>query len=272
MMVGLAETQYDVRFRLLGVPVRVHPFFWVISAVMGFQAFQNDIPAVLLWIGCVFVSILVHEFGHALTSKAFYCSPSVVLWGMGGLCYSQAEQQTPRQRLAVLFAGPGAGFVLFGLVLVLYWILVGISPYEQVQLVGFEFGLAQDPGSGIDKFRNAFAGHGELRQFLFKFHWFMARINIFWGLVNLLPVWPLDGGQVCQILLTLYDRSRGQRWGHVVSLLVAGAVAVISYALTRDLFLTLFFGYFALVNYQVLQTLHQAHSMGLYQDDDWWRR
>ena len=42
--------------------------------------------------------------------------------------------------------------------------------------------------------------------------------------------------------------------------------------LTKDMFLTIFFGYFALVNYQVLQTLHQAHSMGLYQEDEWWRR
>ena len=272
-MVGLAgETQYDVRFRLLGVPVRIHPFFWVISAVMGFQAYQNDIPAVLLWMGCVFVSILVHEFGHALTSKAFYCSPSVVLWGMGGLCYSQAEQQTPRQRLAVLFAGPGAGFLLFAIVVLLFWIFLGVTPIEQAQLIAFEFGLSQAPGDGVVKLVNSFAGHRELRLFVFNVYWFLVQINLFWGLVNLLPVWPLDGGQVSQILLTFYDRSRGQRWGHIVSLLVAGAVALVSYALTQKLFLPLFFGYFALVNYQVLQTLHQAHSMGLNQDDDWWRR
>ncbi len=69
-MVGLAETQFDLKFRLLGVPVRVHPFFWVVSAVMGWRT--NNLPAVLLWVGCVFVSILVHEFGHALT---FQCIP-----------------------------------------------------------------------------------------------------------------------------------------------------------------------------------------------------
>ena len=107
---------------------------------------------------------------------------------------------------------------------------------------------------------------------MFNVYWFLVQINLFWGLVNLLPVWPLDGGQATQILLTFYDRARGQRWGHVVSLLVAGAVAVIAYSRTERLFLTLFFGYFALVNYQVLQSLHQAHSMGLYQDDEWWRK
>ena len=58
--------------------------------------------------------------------------------------------------------------------------------------------------------------------FIFKAYWFLVWINLLWGLVNLLPMWPLDGGQATQILLSLYDRSRGQRWAHIVSLLVAG--------------------------------------------------
>ena len=47
-------------------------------------------------------------------SRLFRCSPSIVLYGMGGLCYSESERQTPWQRLAVLFAGPGAGLLFFG--------------------------------------------------------------------------------------------------------------------------------------------------------------
>jgi stage IV sporulation protein FB len=269
-MVGLSETQFDLRFRLLGVPVRIHPFFWVVSAVMGWQ--DNDLSAVVLWVGCVFVSILVHEYGHALSSKAFGCSPSVVLWGMGGLCYSQGEQQTPRQRLAVLFAGPGAGFLLCAATALVFWILLGPSPLDQAKWIAFNLGLSQDRGAFAERFVMVFDPQSAQGQFAYNTYSFLIQINLFWGLVNLLPVWPLDGGQIAQILLTMYDRSRGQRWGHVLSLLVAGAVAVIAYTLTQRLFLTLFFGYFALINYQVLQTLHQAHSMGLYQDDDWWRR
>ena len=66
---------------------------------------------IVIWIGCVFVSILVHEYGHGLMSRLFRCSPSIVLYGMGGLCSSESERQTPWQRLAVLFAGPGAGLL-----------------------------------------------------------------------------------------------------------------------------------------------------------------
>ena len=268
----VAETPYDLRFRLLGVPVRVHPLFWLISAVMGLQAFKNDMPAVLLWMGCVFFSVLVHEFGHALSSKAFSYSPSVILWAMGGLCYSQGEEQTPRERLAVLFAGPGAGFLLCALTVVVFWALVGPSPLDQAQWIAYNLGLSQSRGDFAEKFRMVLDPESAKGKFAYDTYSFLVQINLFWGFVNLLPVWPLDGGQVTQVLLTMYDRARGQRWGHIVSLLVAGGVALVWYAVTQSLPLTIFFGYFALVNYQVLQTLHQAHSMGYQQDDDWWRR
>ena len=184
--------------------------------------------------GCVFVSILVHEFGHALSSKAFGFSPSVVLWGMGGLCYSQGEQQSPRQRLVVLFAGPGAGFLLCAVTAVVFWAVVGPSPLDQATLIAYKLGLSQTQGAFADKFFMVFDRQSEKGQFAFNTYSFMVQINLFWGLLNLLPVWPLDGGQIAQILLTMYDRYRGQRWGHVVSLLVAGALAVVAYLLTHE--------------------------------------
>ena len=117
-MLGAAETPYDLRFRLLGIPVRIHPLFWVISAVMGWQ--DRNLPMVAFWVACVFFSILVHEYGHGLMSKRFHRSPSIVLWGMGGLCYSQGRvDMTPIAVFLVLMAGPGAGFVLCFLVMLL---------------------------------------------------------------------------------------------------------------------------------------------------------
>ena len=268
-MVGLSETQFDLKFRLLGVPVRIHPFFWLISAAMGWQ--DNDLPVVLLWVFCVLVSILVHEYGHALMSMRFGCSPSIVLWGMGGLCYSQGERQTPLQRLAVVLAGPGAGFLLCGLVMLVGSLLFGITPAEHAQTAGSIVKLTTSPAEVPLKIAVGLR-HGGAALFTYLAFRFLIFINLYWGLLNLLPIWPLDGGQAAQILLSFYDRSRGQRWGHILSLLVAGGLAVVVYALSHDMFLTVFFGYFALINYQVLQTLHQAHSMGLYQEDEWWRR
>ncbi len=262
-MVGLAETPFDLKFRLLDVPVRIHPLFWAVAAVLGWR--ENNLPVVLLWVLCVFVSITVHEYGHALMSKAFGCTPSIVLWGMGGLCYSQGERQTPRERLAVVLAGPGAGFLLLGLVMLLGTLFFRITPVEHLQAV---IGDRTGVGSKIA----LVLGENTAGDFAFIAYQFLVMINLFWGLLNLLPIWPLDGGQATQILLSLYDRHRGQRWSHIVSLLVAGGLALVVYQLSKDIFLTVFFAYFAFVNYQVLQTLHQAHSMGLYQEDEWWRK
>src|SRR6476646_9092926 len=111
-----AATPYDLRFQLLGVPVRVHPMFWLVSALLGFNA-RAGFPELIIWVACVFVSILVHEFGHALMARAFRYPATVILYGMGGLCYSESERQTAGQRLLVLAAGPGAGFLLAGLVI-----------------------------------------------------------------------------------------------------------------------------------------------------------
>ena len=53
-----STTPYDLQFRIVGVPVRVHPLFWLGGLVMGAS---NDLVGVLLWIAVIFVSILIHE-------------------------------------------------------------------------------------------------------------------------------------------------------------------------------------------------------------------
>jgi len=261
-MLGASETPYDLRFRFLDIPVRIHPIFWVISALLGWRG--HDLPMVVMWVGCVFVSILVHEYGHGLTAKAFGGTPSIVLWGMGGLCYTQSDRQTPVQRLAVVLMGPGAGFILCALAMIGTSLIFGVTPREHLETAAALLWI----GPGSDTIRDKFPS-GLALQIYGNLVW----INLWWGLVNLLPIWPLDGGRVSEILLSWYDRSRGVRWCHVLSLLVAGILAVVAaITLTDEWFFMIFFGYFALINFQVLQTLHQAQSMGLYHDDEWWRR
>jgi stage IV sporulation protein FB len=265
-MVGAAETPYDLRFQLLGIPVRVHPLFWVVMAVLGWE--DRNLAMVAVWVACAFVSILVHEYGHGLMSRVFGSSPSIVLWGMGGLCYSQAERQSLGQRLAVVLSGPAAGFALYFLVMLASSAMYGLTAAEHLSVSEAVLNIrpqVEDLISARQKFPSEPA--------IFKIYWFLIRFNLFWSLFNLLPIWPLDGGQATQILLSLYDRARGPRWGHIVSLLVAGGLAIM--ALTQgsdDLFRALFLGYFAMINFQMLQSLHQAHSMGIHQEDEWWRR
>src|SRR5690606_33234208 len=103
-------TPYDLRFRLLGVPIRIHPGFWVIGLMLGFD--MNDPKWTMLVVAVLFVSILWHEMGHAMASKWQRLRPSVVMYWMGGLCYSERGRLSLGGRLAVILGGPGAGFVL----------------------------------------------------------------------------------------------------------------------------------------------------------------
>ena len=87
-MLGLAApTAYDLRFRLLGVPVRIHPLFWLVACLLGGPWLEGRWGAgyLLLWVACVFVSILVHELGHVLAGRAFGARGHILLYSFGGL-------------------------------------------------------------------------------------------------------------------------------------------------------------------------------------------
>ncbi|MDG3006204.1 site-2 protease family protein [Paludisphaera mucosa] len=264
MSTAAPPTSYDLNFRLLGVPVRVHPFFWLFSAMLGLSGNQDDLSLVALWVGCVFLSILVHEFGHALMGKRFGGSPSILLYSLGGLCYSGSER-TPWQRLAVILAGPGAGFLLFLATLIAAGVVDRISPVENLAMVLRLMGLPHDPES-------YFGGRSKLGDGMpAQAYFMMVQINLYWTIINLLPIWPLDGGQATQVVLSQVDRRNGVRRSHIISFLTAGALAIFLGVRSGSLFITLFMGYFAYTNFQILQSMHEAKRFG-YQQDDWWRK
>jgi stage IV sporulation protein FB len=233
-MLGMpSQTDFDLKFTFLGIPVRVTPWFWLFSALLG----RSDDPqTILIWVACVFLSILIHEYGHGLMAKAFGFHSSIVLHGLFGMCESQAERQTAWQRLAVLICGPAAGLLTFGLVLGSV-ILIGS---DRLSPLGSK--VAND----------------------------MILINLVWSIFNLIPIYPMDGGQIMKVLLVMFNRSKGGRWAHIASLIGAGVLG--SYMLVNQQFLmVLFCAYFALVNYQALQMDYQFAKYGG-QNDDWWRQ
>jgi Zn-dependent protease len=264
-MLGISPTAYDLRFQIFGIPIRVHPMFWLAGALI---ASNQPLPAMALWIACAFVSILVHELGHGLVANRYSNCREIVLYTLGGLCFYSPEPRRPSQQLAITLAGPGAGFLLCLVFMMGTSLVWGVTPREHLSLAAGTVGIEalSSPElnlSAILKFPS---------RATFHLYSIMVFINLMWGLVNLLPIVPLDGGRVSQTLLTLYNRSQGQRWSYIVSLLTAGILAV--YGMTRpepNLFLVIMFGSLAFMSYQSLQTIHQTqlHSSG---EDDWWRR
>ena len=258
MLAAPAPAAYDLRFRLLDVPVRVNVWFWLVMLMMTGRS-ERDLTFIAAWVGCAFVSILVHEFGHALTSRATGHEPiEVVLYGMGGLCYSDSAGQRPLGRFLVIAAGPAAGFAFLGLVLLVAKVSWGVEPVDALATIGF------GPGDALSarlRLPHTIAAYYIFRDLVF--------INLMWGLLNLLPIWPLDGGQMTEVVLNQINRREGTRWTHAISLLTAGGLA--AYVGSRpdpDWLRVLLLGYFAYSNYRQLQEIHQFSRFS--GDDDGW--
>src|SRR5579862_2170280 len=101
------RTQWDLKWSMLGVPVRVHPYFWLVSFLLAYHP-GVPIPWVLLTVAALFVSILVHEFGHALSARQCgEAQSAVVLYAAGGLCLHGGAAVRHWQRIWILFWGPG---------------------------------------------------------------------------------------------------------------------------------------------------------------------
>jgi stage IV sporulation protein FB len=234
-------TKFDVHFSIAKIPVRVHPLFWLISIAFGALAVRNAnvniFVGMALWTAAVFVSILVHELGHAFTAKAHGWPPRIVLHSMGGLAIYSPTRHSRRANLLIDFMGPGAGFIL-GALIIVGILLTGHS----VDLIP---GVGPRLGSGPD-FR---AGGGRLELFIV----FMLYVNIFWGLMNLMPVQPLDGGHIAKSIIEKY-RPR-DAWSIALKLGIgtAATLAVIALFVTGDFFLAFMFGWLGYNNWQMLQ-------------------
>jgi Zn-dependent protease len=240
-------TPYDVRFSLLGVPVRIHPLFWVITLLLGFR--QDDPGHTVLWVGCVFVSIMVHEFGHALVSKTFRGNPAVVLYSMGGLCISPTLGNDPRKRLPVIAAGPLAGLALAALVLAAGFLIWGVTPFDAFLLVG------------IGNFRpsEALISLFEQTPRLGEAYSILVFFNLIWTVVNMCPVYPLDGGQFLERSLALRDHRHSLYRTLPVSMIAAGLLAFFLFQREQP-YAAVFFIFIAFQNFQLMQAIRDGYG------------
>jgi stage IV sporulation protein FB len=251
------RTAYDLNWRMFGIDVRVHPMFWLIGAIMGFNLLQISIALFLVWMACVFVSILIHEMGHVVMGQLCGTTGHIVLYAFGGIAVPHRHLHKRWQRIAFCFAGPLAGFLFFGIVLVGFLFLGAGS------LHGFFGNLLTAIGIDSEVENGAVAWHPMMYQAVD----FLLFINLTWGLVNLLPIWPLDGGQISrEVFDGLWPRGRGVEVSLTISLIVAGLVTLqcITARFGRPLlpFLPSFGGFgmvmFGLLAFESFQLLQQA--------------
>jgi len=101
-----------LRFRLGSFPVSVYPSFLIAAALLGY-VWMEGWQSLLIWIAVVFVSVLVHELGHAVVALTFGGRPEIRLEGFGGVTFPRLPQPPPAWKQVVLsVAGPVAGLGL----------------------------------------------------------------------------------------------------------------------------------------------------------------
>ncbi len=252
-------SQFDINFRLFGVPVRIMPSFWLLTLLFSpFLTRTNgdDQPWIfgaLGWMLATALSFLLHEFGHALTARELLgASPSVefgmgtgrtgafVFGGVTSWSYERSKVDR-RSRVLVSVMGPLAATLGAALLVVIaallgntiLWSMYGILPVP----IPVEWTLLmKGPTPGA-----LFCGY-----FVYGF----VCIGVVWSAFNLLPIYPLDGSRVSS---WLFDRfSVGRRASLTISL-VCSVFFALYFLRSRQFFMTYMFAFFAFSSFRALR-------------------
>lgn len=214
------NTSAGWQFRLFNFPVRVHFSFFLIAVFLGLGI--RDIFLLLIWVAIVFISILLHELGHAVVSEYYGRSPSIELRWSGGLTISSRFSllSYPKE-IFISFAGPLAGFIMGGLI---YGLLQLFGPVTNSYLA---FITSQ-----------------------------MLWVNIGWGIFNLIPIYPMDGGSIMRNLYHWLRNPYDDRTPYKISI-VFGILAIIAVLILLGgggLYIALLFGLLTYRNYVALRS------------------
>ena len=195
-MFGFAgETEFDLRFYLFRIPIRIHPMFWLSSAWMVWD--PENLGFTAIGILCMLVSVLVHELGHAFVLRKYGFPSEIVLYFLGG--YATSTGLSFWRRIYVSAAGPAAGLTLAAVCYMAYWYMLEqhfrlLQTYPAIPYI-----------LGV-----------------------MLFLGIIVNLINLVPCLPLDGGNIMAAIVGRYGpRGRGgTELTLQISIATAGAVAV----------------------------------------------
>ncbi|MDP9001146.1 MAG: site-2 protease family protein, partial [Myxococcota bacterium] len=146
-----------------------------------------------LWTGIVLASVLVHELGHATAVLAFGMQPRIDVHGLGGTTSwsGGGVGLSHGKRIVISLAGPTMGFVAWAMV----FALRSLHVFPSTPLADFVYES-------------------------------LVLVNVVWGVFNLLPVLPLDGGNVLKSALDAMTKGRGERPARVVSIIGAALLVL----------------------------------------------
>lgn len=183
----------------------------------------------LLWIPVVFLSVLIHELAHAAAIGIFgYGSSRVVLGGMGGVTVNERRAR-PWHDMVISLAGPLSSFAIAALM----WFLM-----QRVPLVNSDRMLVE---------------------LVPRMLW----ANVFWGVFNLIPTSPLDGGHAVRNFFRMF---LSERQAFIIAVwigIIGGAgAAVVAGFVFRQIFIAAFLAWFVFTNFQHWQEFRRQGYPG----------
>jgi Zn-dependent protease len=166
-----------------GTTVRIHVTFLLLLAwIFGVNYFSGGPPAAwgaLLFVVLLFLCVLLHEFGHIFTARAFGVStPDVILLPIGGVSRLERIPEKPSEEFLVAIAGPAVNVVIAVLLILFAGAKLGMDSLVSIENTSAGF---------IDR---------------------LAEVNLFLALFNLIPAFPMDGGRVLRALLAETSSAR----------------------------------------------------------------
>lgn len=177
---------------MFGSEIRIQPIFWASCVLIGSIIYRDPISGGVgtfcFWLAAVSISLLAHETSHILAARLLGARIRIVLSGLGGQVLGLDEVKR-WQRNLILLAGSLGNLLILG-------ILLGLT---------------------------AIALPSAWRVFLAFDAWLLMWINAFWIALNLLPLWPLDGGRVA---VEIGESLLGHR-GRIATLLVSLTVSLL---------------------------------------------
>jgi len=164
--------------QIAGTAVRIHiTFLLFVAWIWAASYFADGAPAAwsgLAYILALFLCVLVHEFGHILTARAFgIATPDVTLLPIGGVARLERIPENPVQEFLIAIAGP-----LVNVAIAIVLIALFDARLDTAHLAAME----NSKVSLIDR---------------------LAIANLFLAVFNMIPAFPMDGGRVLRALLAI---------------------------------------------------------------------
>lgn len=226
-----------ISFSLFRVQVAIHPSLWVMLALLGavFTGFSTGVAGVALFGIAAFICLLAHEMGHAVVGRRLGGGqPAVWLAWLGGDCCNESARLTRLQGILMTAAGPLCSLLPVLVVGAVLSFMLGSVTEGAAVTLNFVFGVASEALLEI------------FPPMVLVFVLYLVQICVWWSLLNLLPVFPLDGGQIMHGLM------RSAYTMHRISLAFACVLALF-FLVLGSLWMVFIMASLAIFNYRCMQ-------------------